>query len=433
VRRAVLVFALSDPANLPLLRAIARAGDWDLYLVPPTLIEPARAAGVVAHDAFALLDEAAAARIRAQAEGMVRRVEACEPLLARRFSSGTRTFWPRMRGPFLRALAGVAVRTRTMSAILERIAERAGLAAVVLGFDTIAAGRAAAATARRLGVPTVHVPHGVLARPRVPMRWQGAQVFADAVCAPGPYSHAGYVAQGVRPDAVRLTGSPRWDLYAALDAAARARCREAVAAALGLDPAAPLVVYGATWVERGTAHSCAHQQAALAAYRQVLEGVRRLARRRVQLVVKLHPGEWSRPSADGPSLLAGYHGVARRAGVERVVVTAGYKTELIAAADALVVLNSNLGIEGLLCGRPVVNVPLLPVEHDCLFADEPAVVALRRLEEVGAALAAVLDDAALRARLAAAAPAAVRRYAHEPDGRASERVAAVVAELARAA
>jgi hypothetical protein len=114
-------------------------------------------------------------------------------------------------------------------------------------------------------------------------------------------------------------------------------------------------------------------------------------------------------------------------------VTAGYRADLLRAADLVVAVNSNLGLEALLCGRALVNVPLIPAEADALFPADAGVLALGAPAETETAVARVLADAALRARLEAAAPALVRRYVHVPDGRASERVAGVVAECVRAA
>jgi len=129
----------------------------------------------------------------------------------------------------------------------------------------------------------------------------------------------------------------------------------------------------------------------------------------------------------------GYVGVARGAGVTRIAVTAGHGPELVAAADVVVSVNSNLGLEALLCGRPVVNVPLLAEEADALFTPDLGVLALRTPAETAAAVSAVLADPVLRARLATAGAEAVHRYVHAPDGCASERVAAVVAGVVQAA
>src|SRR5262249_29877088 len=208
------------------------------------------------------------------------------------------------------------------------------------------------------------------------------------VCAPGPFSRDAYVAGGARPDAVPLTGSPRWDAYAAIDAPARRAHRTHAAQALGLDPGRPILVYGPSWVERSTASSSRHLLGLLVIYQGVLAAVSEHPG--VQLVVKVHPGEFTRPGLDRAALLAGYAGVARRAGVERVVVTPGWKTELLAAADLVVTVNSNLGLEALLCGRPVVNVPLMAEDAGILFSPGPGLVALDDPAETAEAVGALL-------------------------------------------
>ncbi|MFN8542697.1 MAG: hypothetical protein U0807_00580 [Candidatus Binatia bacterium] len=433
MRRALFVFALSDPALLPLLKALVAAGDFDLVLIPSGLVERARDAGLPASDGFALLDTAAAARIEEEGRRVIARLETREADLARHFGGPDHPLWRRLRGPFLRKLLNVAVTAEAARLILEALAARHRLAAALLGFDTVPVARATVATARRLGVPTIHLPHGVLGRPRVQMPWQGARVYADVVCAPGPFSQEGYLAAGADPTAVALTGCPRWDSYAGITDATRARLRATIAPALRLDPARPIVVFGPSWVERQTANSCGYQGLELAVYERVLAGVRAHQQRGVQLVVKLHPGEVTRHGVDPQRLVDGYVGVARRAGLQQVTVTSDWKAELLACADAVVVVNSNLGIEALLCERPVVNVPLLADEHDALFTPGEGVLALERPEDTTAAVDRLLGDVGFRARLAAGALDAARRFVHRPDGRASERVAAVVAAQAERA
>jgi hypothetical protein len=425
------VCGLGDPTYLPLLAELARPGDVDLHFLPGAFVAEARAAGLPAYDLLAGLDAATMRRIAAGHDRFVEGIAGIGAVLAGSFRAGGRALWPRTRKSVVRIVADAAKQARIVECVLEALARETRLAAAVLGVDTVPAGRAVAAVARRLGVPTVLVPHGVFGRPRVAMRWHGTEPFTDLVCAPGQFSRDGYIAGGARPEAVPLTGSPRWDIYAAIDPPARSACRAAVSHALGLDPTAPILVYGASWNERETAHSRAHLLGLLAVYRGVLAAVR--ANPGVQLVVKLHPGEMTRPGLDQSALLEGYAGVARRAGVERIAVTGGYKTELLAAADLVVSINSNLGLEALLCGRPLVNVPFMAGDADILFTPAPGLVALRGPADTAEAVGALLADAARREQLAAGALEGVRRWVHEPDGRAGERVAAVVSRLAEAA
>jgi Glycosyl transferases group 1 len=425
--RALLVLGLSDPAYLPLLDALAARG-FVPFLAPASVVGEARAAGVPAESAFDLLDADAMARIAAARGAFAARVAALEPAFWRRFTVGDLSLWERMRAGFLGTLDDAAGKTAAVAAVLEALAARGDLAGVVLGYDMVPPGRAAVAVARRLGLPTVHVPHAVFPRPRVEMSFQGSRSYADVVCAPGEFSRARYLAAGAAPAGVMVTGAPRWDGYAAIDDAARVRMRAAAAAGLGLDAGAPIVLFGPSWIERSTANAAQHVAGGLAVYRGVLAAVR--AHPGTQLVVKLHPGELSRPGLRTEALLTGWHGVAARAGADRVVVTGAFREELVASADVVVSVNSNLGLEALLCGRPLVNVPLIPEEADTLFAPgEEGVVALRHPDETAPALSALIADAGRRARLAAAGRRRVERWVHAPDGRAFERVAEVVARV----
>lgn len=429
--RALFVFALSDPALLPLLGALGRSDDLALYLVPGNLVADLRATGVRAHHAFDLLDAAAATRIEEQGRRFSEALAARSATLARHFGGPDDPLWRRLHEPLAARLHNVHVTAEAAREMLERLAASHGLAAALLGFDTVPVARAVVATARRLGVPTIHLPHGILGRPRLALPWQGARMFADLVCAQGEFSRAGYLKGGADPARVRVTGCPRWDEYAGLTPAHRHAMREAIAAPLRLDPRRPIVVFGPSWVERQTANAARFRSLGLFVYRQVLAAVRRHADAGVQLVVKLHPGELTRPGMEPNALVDGYLAVARRAGLAQVTVTSEYKRELLAVADAVVVVNSNLGIEALLCERPVINVPLDPADADALFTAGEGIVALTSPEGTAEALDRVLADEALRQRLAAHALGAVRPLVDRPDGRASERVAAVVLAAAR--
>ncbi len=428
--RALFVFGPSEPAYLPFLWALGAQG-FRLHLLPATLVEAVRAAGLEAEDALAVLDASPQARAAGARLAVV--LDALEPGLRECFALRDRSLWERMRVAFRATLVETAEHAAVVTAVLEELAARGDLAGVVLGYDMLPAGRVAAAVARRLGVPSVHVPHAVFPRARVPMPWHGAGLFADLVCAPGEFSRAGYLAAGVDPEAVIVTGCPRWDEYAGCDETRRHAYRVAVAQALRLDPAAPIVLFGPSWIERSTANASRHVPAALAVYQGVLAAAHTHAAAGVQLVVKLHPGEFTRPGVRPETLVEGHVGVARRAGVTRIAVTAGHRVELVAAADVVVTVNSNLGLEALMCGRPLVNVPLIREEADSLFAADTGVLALKDPAETEAAVSIVLADAGLRARLAADGRAALRHYVHAPDGHASERVAAVVTAIARPA
>lgn len=220
MRGTLLVYGPTDPAYLPLLRALGAHG-FRLHILPNALVEPARAAGIDADDALAVLDAAARARVREARAALAARLRGLDVQLQAIFTAGPLALWDGMREAASAALVEAGEQVAVMAAVVDALAARGQLDGIVLGYDTLPAGRAAVETGRRLGVPTVLVPHAVLPRPRVAMPWQGARLFADVVCAPGAFSRAGYLAHGAAPDAVVPTGCPRWDESAGLDEAGR--------------------------------------------------------------------------------------------------------------------------------------------------------------------------------------------------------------------
>lgn len=301
-----------------------------------------------------------------------------------------------------------------------RLLEAPELRGIVMGFDNVGGARVLAQAA----VPTILVPHAVIPRVRNPRRWHGGRAFARHVCAPGPFSGALYRELG---DAeIHATGRPCWDHYATLDRTAAA---DTARQALGLDPRRPLVVYAGSWLERNSAHATRHVSTLFGIYHDICRAVQTAG---AQLVVKLHPGEVVRCRGDREGLVAGYTTAARMAGLDHVTVTDGFKEGLLSAAALVVVMNSNLGLEALLCERPVLNVPLIPEDAACLYPVENAQSAVWGCAapgDVSAALLALLGDPARRQRMSEASGTTVREYVYEPDGNAALRVARVVADL----
>jgi hypothetical protein len=292
-----------------------------------------------------------------------------------------------------------------MAAVLRAVRPQA----VCLYAESSGWGRAALAACRAAGVPTVALQHGIL----YPTYYsylhdpdEGACPRPDRTAVFGEAARRFLVERGgYSPDTLVPTGSPKFD---ALLAAARDRDRGALRASLGVTDGAPLVVLASRFHGIRETH-----RAVGTAFPALVRAVEALG---ATCLVKPHPAE--PPDA--------YEAVIRECGVKgtRLVPTGAGLVELLQAADVLVTVESLSAVEALVLGRPVLilNTPTnLQALVACgvalgVPADEDPQDALRRL----------LFDGATRAELTRARETYLSDVAAGVDGRATERILALL-------
>lgn len=199
---------------------------------------------------------------------------------------------------------------------VERFIEATQAEAVAIASDQHRLGRLVAAAARRRGVRSVVLQHGL---PQSPIGY--LPVVADAVAAWSAASAAWFVDRGTDPARIVVTGNPRLDGGSRVSAP-RSRGARVL---LALSPTAPAT------------------NAALV--RDVLAATARMTD--AELTVKLHPGQsdWSFVAS-----LVREAGLGRRVSVRRHEALA----PLLAAATVVVVHRSSVAVEALAMGRPVI-------------------------------------------------------------------------------
>ena len=95
----------------------------------------------------------------------------------------------------------------------------------------------------------------------------------------------------------------------------------------------------------------------------------------------------------------------------------------------MVTVNSTVAIDGLALGVPALTVGL--PNNLTPFVEAGAMAGAAAPEEIGPALRRLLYDQGFRQQLEAAAAAVTARYRIRPDGRAAERSAAAILDLAK--
>lgn len=277
-------------------------------------------------------------------------------------------------------------------------------------------GRAALAACRAKGVPTVAVQHGI-----VYPKYYSYRHDPDEAACPRPDRTAVFGEAAGRllrelghypPQTLVTTGSPKFD---DLVRGARARDRSALRQRLGVGEGERLVVVASRFLAIRRTH-----QAIGPAFPAFVRAVESLPG--VHAVVKPHPAE--PPGA--------YDAVLRREQSRRVTVLppSADLVEMLHAADALVTVESLSAVEALVLGRPVLvlNMPT----HLRELVDQGVALGVAAGADPAAALRSLLFDADAAARLQTARTRYLSDFAMGVDGRATERIAALLRATAGA-
>jgi len=306
-------------------------------------------------------------------------------------------------------------RLATQLAVVEfgRALARSGrLAGVVVHEDVTAPVRALLEAVRPFGVPSVHVPHGVYADERLVGADVHGVAHTDVVAVAGEVEREWFLRRGVLPARLVVTGNPAWDPLCG-------RPRQS-AAVLGLPPGR-VVTVTTTWLG---ADSADHGGIRAAHERQLRAGLKAIASLQARhpdlhLVLKLHP---SAPSGEEERLAR----LAAEAGARVGCLLRDRLPDVLAASDVLLTLPSTVAVEAVVAGTPVVAIEF--------FFDGDAVLTVpAEVGAIAAALADVLAGSGRSAGFAARRRQFVARYNGPSDGRAAERVARLVENLAAAA
>lgn len=281
-------------------------------------------------------------------------------------------------------------------------------------------GRAIALEARRRGIALVGLQHGFIYRHWLNYRHEPdemAPLDANArdTGFPRPsltlvfdeYAAEHLIRAGhFPPEAVAVTGSPRLDALAAEIAALSSDRIAETRRAAGASAEEPLVLIVSKYVE----------------IRDQLPGLLDAVRRHpdVRAAIKTHPAETEAPYERASA------GVAN----VRVLPASTPLAPLLAGAQAVVTVNSTVAIDALALGIPALSVGL--PNNLSPFVAAGAMMGTTTREEIAPALERLLYDRGFRQQLSSAAASLARQYRIAPDGRAAERSAAAILQLAAA-
>ncbi|MBN2308320.1 MAG: hypothetical protein JXR94_05080 [Candidatus Hydrogenedentes bacterium] len=307
-------------------------------------------------------------------------------------------------------------------------ASRTDLRLLIVQQDISRDTRTLIAAAQRLGIPTLHTLHGYPYGALNAINLSGPSC-ADYIAVFSEPAAALFESLGVPRDRIAVTGNFEWDPFCRPP---RAGQRAEACANLKLDPARPVITYALTYTHRFSRVSAANPGYVHRITNAVLHAFADLARRHPdwQFVLRPHPND-----ADAPSDLENR---ARDVGLPSACIDI-YTSSIcsVHASDLIVCCQSNLGIEAILGGKPVVNCVIDEFAQAVfdegigrLFLDSDAVIHARTPDAIAPAVEAALLDADTREAFLAKRPATARRFSHLNDGKATDRLCSLILHLA---
>lgn len=308
-----------------------------------------------------------------------------------------------------------------LTAALDRAHAQHPIDVVVVAEDVTPTGRAVTGWARQRGVPSLQLAHGLAFTPPYTI---SEGLDTDLLAVFGDRGKDGFLDIGVHPDRLIATGNPTWDDYPAM-VQRRSALRAELAAAHQIPAQLPWLVFGTTWCayvsarNDGGINSHCLEHYIIACRKLQLMGVE------VQPVVKSRPNNSAALLAEIQLLCQRHHYPQ-----ERVLLATGDPKAWVVSADVFISMDSNLGVEAMLCGTTSINLlngqgvmlgPCLDSHSGIVEVDPSGLLPV---------LCRVLSNPEVRAELRAQGQASALRYNIGIDGRATERVVDLMARMA---
>ncbi len=426
----ILIYGLPYTDYLPLVRAIAGQG-FNLFMSITPLTTAAEAAGV----RFRRFEACITPEIEARAQQEVARIstgvlEIINGEMAHQaFSSPLGNFLPLTGQAFFNHLMPMLTMGIVLTEAVADLLNLGDLCLALLDCDNDCGQRTLVNYLKLQGVPSLHLAHGLYSKPQVHVAGELDRLNSDYLAVFGARARDNYLHSGNPPERVFLTGNPLWDpLYAP---AARISTREA-RRRLGLDPDRPVVLFCSSYAEGSSAYFRHRAQRMFAVHEAIIEAVRQLGPQ-VQLIVRPHPTELRRaPIAPDDSnwVMQAYQRWLAQNGVPGVHLSGGHKIEAIRAADMVIVADQSSMIpEAMILQKPTIMLTLLK-DFDTTYTEADGIIVVDEKEQLAGVIDDLITSPSAREAMVQRQNAVLPELNHGHDGRATERVADLVRDLA---
>ena len=263
---------------------------------------------------------------------------------------------------------------------MEQLLVREGVSAVVTRNDSLLFERSSVLAARRTGVPSLVIQHGITSRHPI---W--GPVYADWYAVWGKAGRDALTSFADDASTLVRTGDPR-----TLRNIDEVESKKKVFATLGIRPEKKLVVYASQPFYGITRFHSLSSLETLVEREELLRSLIDVAETlpNIQLLIKLHPMEGaSQTQAWVPEM-------------KSFPVLSDFDVrDLLAACDVLVTVSSTVGLEAMLFEKPVVTVNLTARDNLNPYAGSGAVIEVTSREDITDAVTCALEDRGTRASL----------------------------------
>jgi hypothetical protein len=326
------------------------------------------------------------------------------------FTYGGINFWPLVK-PYLEdaLTARIPAMARAL-AYRSTLYNALGVEGIIVNDDVQMIKRIDLAASR---CPSLYVQHGVSGE----INGEDA-LTADMMAVWGEADAEKYAVRGNDRDRLAVTGNPKYDkILRCLDAPPKA-WKDEVALALGLGDLSNLVVFATQVAPKRSAYDTDDEEEVLAW--AVCRAMAQFPRKR--LIMKLHPNQRGREAA--------YREIARRCGLKDFgVVREIALSKLLAQCELFITESSTAAYEACLWDLPVLIVNLTKREDVVPYVRGGVALGAYAEEDIVLMLKRLIESDQSRMELAANRKEFIRRHLYKTDGRATYRLAEVMARL----
>ncbi len=310
---------------------------------------------------------------------------------------------------------------------LRRLANETDLRLIIVQQDISRETRTVIEAGHQLGIPTLHTLHGAPYGTVNALNLADSS-YADVVAVFSEHIRDLFVSLGVPSDRVVVTGNFEWDIYTR---PSRPGYRDEMCGHFGINAEQPVITYALTYPCGFSNANVTCRDFATRTTAVVIEAFVRLS--------KKHP-DWQfilRPHPNDDTSHADLETRARQAGLERVWMDhVSSAMCCVAVSDVIVCCQSNLGIEAIIAGKPVINVVIDEFAQAAfdegmgrLFCEDDAVLEARTPADIAPAIESALLDPDTKEAFLAKRPKTIRRFNFSDDGKATDRLCALVLTL----
>ncbi len=418
MKPSILFFLQFGPDNFGIFQRLSEKGKYNLIIYDQSIEQMMYQYGLPFESFAYFLDEKVFEKSKKAVEKIKVQLDEAfkDPDFQRQFSYKGVNFFPlimeEFTGKFLRL---IEEETLYIEAFQKIIGQR-NLRLIVLGNDVTWQTKPVILKAKERKIPTLCLSHSS------PVATSMHDViYADKIAVYGSAAKDFYLKYNNPIEKIVITGAPKWDKY--FNFFLSQSEKEKICWEIGLDTHKPIILYFTTWPQTTDVSAYCEPHYTFKHYLETLKAVKKLEKKEVQLVVKMHPGDGTSPQV--------YINIAKKEGVN-VIVTQQYLEYFLSLSDVVISHGSNAGIEAMFLDKPVIEF-FLPTLKDInrLFDPQDAVIYVFNSQELSLAIEKCLWDEKTKKELRERRKKTLYRFNYLCDGKATERFVDLVEKMVK--